>query len=300
MVAHCKDVKAKLNMAKEEILKVLPANISVDVDKIIQVAYMTFSRTKSLMECSAISVVRCVMLGAQLGLAIDGISNDAHMVAYYNRDIGMKEAQFQLGYRGMIKLMKRHGGVTDIQARAVYKHDSFKCTYGLNGTLEHEPNWTVEQKNEDILGFYAIAFFKDAPAVYEFIPKAEVDKIKGRTKSKDNDGKIYSSSPWVTDYTEMGRKTAIKRLYKYLANDSTLNKAIQWDHQAVMGERQVYAPFDGTSEIEDYPIPDMGNIADNQFWQEQTEGAESNAPKQTKAQKLADQIDIEDGESYEP
>src|SRR5690606_41037231 len=52
------------------------------------------------------------------------------------------------------------------------------------------------------VGAYAVAHFKDGGYQFEFMPKAEIEKRKGRSKTANS-----SYSPWATDYEEIDRKS---------------------------------------------------------------------------------------------
>ena len=49
------------------------------------------------------------------------------------------EAQFQLGYRGLIDLARRTGEITSVYAHEVYEGDEFEYSYGLDKDLKHKP-----------------------------------------------------------------------------------------------------------------------------------------------------------------
>jgi hypothetical protein len=57
--------------------------------------------------------------------------------------------------------------------------------------------------------------------------KTEVDGIRGRSKSGQR-------GPWVTDYEEMGKKTVIRKLCKYLPLSIELDTAVELDNRAAV------------------------------------------------------------------
>jgi recombinational DNA repair protein RecT len=61
--------------------------------------------------------------------------------------------------------------------------------------------------------------------------RRQIDAIRARSRAK-------SDGPWVTDYPEMARKTAIRRLTKFLPMSIELATAVHLDTQAAMGESQ--------------------------------------------------------------
>jgi recombination protein RecT len=99
--------------------------------------------------------------------------------------------------------------VQSITAHVVYKADKFKLVQGLEEKLEHEPNLEVLHKDEDIVGAYMIARFKSGGHHVEYMNIQEIMAIKKRSKAGD-------SGPWRSDFSEMVRKTVVRRGCKYL------------------------------------------------------------------------------------
>ena len=65
--------------------------------------------TPALQECSSPSIVSAALLGEALNLSPSPQLGQYHMVPYENKKKGIKEAQFQLGYKGYVQLAKRSG-----------------------------------------------------------------------------------------------------------------------------------------------------------------------------------------------
>jgi recombination protein RecT len=137
----------------------------------------------------------------------------AYLVPFNNRKTGKKEAQFIIGYRGMIDLARRSGTLESIKAEPVYENDFFKLSYGLEDRLEHVPYHCREDGRQSesgaFRGSYAVAKFKEGGHAILYMPKAEIDQHRKRSKSSD-------SGPWVTDYVQMALKTAVRGLWKWL------------------------------------------------------------------------------------
>jgi recombination protein RecT len=88
--------------------------------------------------------------------------------------------------------------------------------------------------------------------------KADVDKVRAQSKA----GK---SGPWVTHYTEMARKTVVRRLFKYLPVSIEIQRAVTIDEQADANVMQDHNIYDGTYEHAEDPAyidQDTGEIKD--------------------------------------
>jgi recombination protein RecT len=223
------NIKALLAKAKGHIADVLPAHMSPE--KMIRIVSAAASRNPMLLECEPLSFVASVITASQLGLEPVGPLQEAYLIPYRNNKTGQYEAQFQAGYRGLIKLARNSGQIAGIEAHIVYESDEFEVNYGTGSYIKHIPAMTDTPGAKKAV--YAVAFFKDATTKpqFEILTPAQVKHIKGKSKAQD-------SGPWKTDEDEMWRKTAIKRLCKYLPMSADLATAIELDNKAEIGESQ--------------------------------------------------------------
>ena len=81
---------------------------------------------------------------------------------------------------------------------------------------------------------YAVARMKDAERVFVVLGRQEVEKVRKASKAGD-------SGPWVSWEEEMWKKTAIRRLCKYLPLSPEMQRAISLDEQADAGVAQSLA-----------------------------------------------------------
>jgi hypothetical protein len=72
------------------------------------------------------------------------------------------------------------------------------------------------------VGAWAIVTLPDGTWRYEIMDYAEIEGIRGRSKSKD-------SGPWVTDADQMRIKTVIRRILKLYCDDPAINRAMELD-----------------------------------------------------------------------
>lgn len=184
------------------------------------------AKTPALRECSQVSILQCLVQAAELGLEF--MLNQAHMVPYYNKNTRSKEAQMQIGYKGMLDLVYRSGKLDSLTVEVVYKGDKFKHGTSMKEGpfLEHEPAYK-NATPDDITFVYAIAFLKDGGRVKVVMTKDEIDKVKNSSKAKG-----MKDSPWNQWYEEMAKKTVIKRISKNLPMqviDHTLVDALVHD-----------------------------------------------------------------------
>lgn len=228
MKTQMKDLKAYLRDILPKLQEV--AAKSIDPQRMVRLVAMAASRNPRLLQCTPLSVVSSMMTSAQLGLECVGPLGQAYLVPYRNGRTGVSECQFQIGYRGLIELTRRSGSISNIEAHVVYEQDDFELAYGLDTVLKHKPYMGAENPGE-IICAYAVARFKDGSWQLDVMSRAEIEGIRKRSMSgKKNEG------PWKTDYSEMARKTVVKRLCKYLPLSVELADAIAMDNAAETGE----------------------------------------------------------------
>jgi len=139
-------------------------------------------------------------------LGMDFMNKEAWLVPYSGH------IQFQLGYKGCCKFVKKYSirPLADLYAKVVHKGDEF--TYGVENGKPYV-NWKPLPFNGDEMqGVFAIAIFQDGGILYEVMSKEEIDKIRRRSRAGN-------SGPWVTDYEQMSLKTCLKRLTKNIETD---------------------------------------------------------------------------------
>lgn len=222
----------------------LPSHISPD--RISRIALTEMRKTPALRECDPYSLFGSIMQASQLGLELGGALGHAYLVPFRSKR-GM-DAQFIVGYRGMIDLARRSGQIVSLQAHAVHQGDDFDFAYGLDERLHHIPTSDVANRGE-IIAFYAVAKLKGGGHQLEVMWKSEVDAVRAQSKAGN-------SGPWVSHYEEMGKKTVIRRLFKYLPVSVELQQAVGLDEQADRGAQDNRDWLDGSAVGEDFSYAD--------------------------------------------
>ena len=129
-----KTMQQLIKSMEGEIAKALPSVMTPE--RFTRIVLSAISVNPKLAECTPKSFLAAMMQSAQLGLEVNTALGQAYVLPYKNK--GVLEAQFQLGYKGMIDLAYR-SDVKTIQAHVVYENDEFECEYGLDPKLRHVP-----------------------------------------------------------------------------------------------------------------------------------------------------------------
>jgi len=157
------------------------------------------------------------------------------------QDVWIKKVQWMPMVYGIIKKIRQSGEIAAVNAKIVYEAET-RPPVGPKGLtltddrgrplppafqyviadgeerIEHHPMLWGDRG--DMVLAYAYAKFKDGHTEYEPLTKADIDKIRSVSKSKDR-------GPWVDWYEEMAKKSAIRRLSKRLPLSAELHDQIQ-------------------------------------------------------------------------
>lgn len=253
---------------EKEFKRALPDQVGVQ--RFVRVAITIVRTNPKLMSCDGMSIVAALMQSAQLGLEPNTPLGQAYVIPYKNKRVvngketWIDEAQFQIGYKGLITLALRTGEYKAIYAHEVYKNDDFKYSYGLDKNLHHVP---ADEPEGDPIKYYAVYHLKNGG--YDFV-------VWSKTRI-DNHAKKYSkavqkgyNSPWTTDYEGMAKKTVLKEVLKYapksiefaqqLAADETIKREVVEDMSEVVDVTDWNAEQEEHNEAENDPNQALLNV----------------------------------------
>lgn len=222
-----------------EIKRALPRQISAE--RFSRIAMTAVRNNPKLQACDPMSFIAALMQSAQLGLEPNTPLGQAYLIPYG------REAQFQLGYQGMLTLAYRTGEYQSIYAHGVYENDTFEYEYGLNEKLVHIP--ATDPQGEPIY-YYAVYKLKNGGHGFVVMSREQIAKHRDQY-SQAAKGKY---SPWTTDFDSMAKKTVLKQLLKYapksvefaaqVAQDETIKTEIAEDMTEVQGIEVEYEVTD--------------------------------------------------------
>ena len=230
-------VKGYLEKNKTNLLKAMPSG--ANYERFARTAINAISTTPALGNCDAISLTRACIKAFSVGIEPNGPTQEGYIVPFGG------QAQFLPSYRGLVSLAVRSGMVNDVHAYIIHANDKYSVQYGTEPKIEHSP--LLGKDRGDMIAVYAIAKLKSGVVAFELMDKADVDKIRAMSKSKDGDA-------WVKSYDEMSKKTVIKRLTKNLpvsTENMAFAQAVAMDNSAESGDDS-----DGIIDIEGLDLPE--------------------------------------------
>lgn len=246
----------KIERQKAEIARALPNHISPE--RFTRIALTQVRANPKLAGCTAGSVLGGLMIAAQLGLEPGGPLGQCYLIP---RQVKVPlegggterrwEAQFQLGYRGIIDLALRSEQVMSIEARDVCAGDEFEFAYGLEDRLVHRPE--LEDRGE-LVAVYGICRFVNGGHYWQVMSRGQVEDIRDRFAAAP-------TGPWATDFEAMARKTVIRAMAPYLPKVVDLARGVAADdrvHEEIvpdMADGLEFVDLPDTAITEDEPHP---------------------------------------------
>ena len=222
---------------QEAVDAALPAGL--DPDRFVRMLLTEVRRTPKLGECAPDTVLGAMMLAAQTGLEPGGPLGQAYLIPRWSKGRKAYEAQFQIGYKGLIALAGRSGFL--VQAHTVRDGDGFGFQYGTDEWIWHTP--TPDNPNR-ATWWWAIAHpIAGGKASFRVIDRNVAERARAA-------GKAGEHSPWETHYDEMAEKTAIIRLAKSLPLTSEVALAIAADGAVVAGPTEIHEAAEVAAEIQ--------------------------------------------------
>lgn len=218
-------VRDHLEKNKAAIAAAMPHG--ANYERFARVAMNAISTNANLQKCTAASLFLSVVQALSIGIEPNGPTGEGYIVPYKDK------ATFMLSYRGLIALARRSGMIRTIYAEIVREKDAFEVKRGTSPDIVHVIDYS--KPRGDIVAYYAVMVDRDGNADFEVMNRDDIESIRSKSKAAN-------AGPWVTDYDEMAKKTVIKRLLKRApmsVENNLLAKAVEADHKAAMGERQI-------------------------------------------------------------
>ena len=233
------------------------------------------SNNANLQECAPMSLIYAALKATALNLPLDPNLGFAYIIPYKNNKKNTTEAQFQIGYRGLIQLAIRSGQYLLLNVTEV-RHGEYRGENLLTGEVDIAmvPN----RESQPVIGY--VAFFKlvngFTKVLYMTVEKVKEHALRYSQTYSSKYDYVRKSSKWTTDFDEMAKKTVLKLLLgKFGPLSVEMQNAIQND-QAVIDDQ-------GEAQYLDNPEEQQPSVEDIQeaveAHKEEMRQREGQAPK---------------------
>ena len=217
----------------------------------------------ALQECENNSIVAGALLGEALNLSPSPVLANYYLVPYENKKRGIKEAQFQMGWKGFYQLAVRSGqyksiNVIEIKDGELVSYDPLNEEIEVNIITDD-----LLRETKETIGYYASFTYLNG---FKKILYWSKDKMLAHANrySKAFDLETYKkiqagqipekdmwkySSPWYTMTDEMSKKTILKQLIsKYGIMSIDMQEAVVKD-QSVINQDGTYNYVDNDNVV---------------------------------------------------
>ena len=266
-LAKPKQMRTLILQMESQIKQAVPKYL--DPSRFIRLVLTLYNQNPRLHNCSDYSFLAAVMTAAQLGLEPDGLLGEGYIIPYGTR------AQFQTGYKGLLKLARNSGNIKDVQLEVVHAKDKFIYVKGLEPKLEHEES--IEALPGDITHVYMIVRFLNGGFQYKVMTRTQIMQHRNRySKAFNNDEKqiaAYSKdnnvsrekaiqeliqaqklSPWTSNEEAMMKKTVAIQCCKLLDLSAEARRQVAKEE---LLEQGLEVPIDVTpidADVEEDPV----------------------------------------------
>ena len=180
----------------------------VDPDRFVRVTLTAIQQNPKIAEVGdRQSLYNSAIKAAADGLLPDG--REGAFVEFRKKDANDKwttAIQWMPMVGGIIKRLATAG--INIDSQVVYENDEFEQQFGDDASIHHKAPKLGKPRGKP-LGVYAIARLPNGMIMREVMDTDQVEQVRAASKSGD-------SGPWKSWWTEMARKTVIRRLAKRL------------------------------------------------------------------------------------
>ena len=212
--SFAQELGGKINQFSAALPKHIPQ------ERFARVVMTAVQRNPDLLKADRQSLWNSAMQAASDGLLPDG--REGALVVYNtkDRDQWIKKVQWLPMVAGLRKKVRNSGEIVDWTAHVVHAKDEFAFELGDDPFIKHKPFMGGDRG--PVIAAYSVATLKGGEKSREVMTRAELDKVRNASKSKDK-------GPWVDWFEEMCRKSVAKRHSKVLPMNSDLDDLMRRD-----------------------------------------------------------------------
>jgi len=130
-------MKALANALQAGIDEVLPPGIKAS--RILHLAMMATMKEPKLLQCTKSSMIVALVASATFALDPSGTLGHGWIIPIFNNKLGVMEAAFWPGWKGLVQIVYRSGRVESVMPAAVYEQNTFEYRLGDTPKLKHTP-----------------------------------------------------------------------------------------------------------------------------------------------------------------
>lgn len=276
-------IQKLINQQTAELSRALPKHMSAE--RLVRIALTCCRTTPKLLECTKESFLGALFTSAQLG--IEPVAGRAYILPFVNRRkvdnrwYSVLEAQFILGYPGIMELFFRHDKSLMLSWAEVHERDEFDYQFGTDSFLIHRPAKSGDRGA--VTHYWVMATLQGNAKPFWVMSREEcLNHGKQHSKTYDKEkSRFYDSSPWVTSEDAMCLKTVFMQLRKLLPLSIELQRALGADESSRAIVRGVENVLDIPSST-DWSLPENAEAAPGPMPEKEPEREKEKVPAKQK------------------
>ncbi len=247
-------VQALFERSSGELSKALAGQMKTD--RFIRAAMTAYANGSDYFQkAEPVSLLAACMQAAQLGLSVDPVLGEAWLIPRRNSARNCVWINFQLGYKGLIKLARRSGNFLSVHAELVHVGDFFEYDLGSDPRISHRKQMDVKVRPE-VQASYAVVRYKHGQSQIHVSPLWEIHEARERSDSYQN-----GRGPWIDHFHSMAKVVPLRAILKLEAVDDVMRQLGHEDAQESAND-VIEIGIDGemlpSAELDSLPAADMG------------------------------------------
>lgn len=206
-------------------------------ERFSRIALSLFNGNPQFWEADTTSFLSALMQSAQCGLEPNTVLGEAYVIPYKNNKQNIVEVNFQVGYKGILKMALNTGEYEAIYAHEVREGDEFSYEYGLHKNLIHKP---ADVPSTKVTHYYAVYKLKNGGFDFVVWSRERIDQhAREFSKNYLYKGQVNQNSVWYKNFDSMAKKTVLLDVLKYAPKTVEMAKALDLDYKAEAKEEKL-------------------------------------------------------------
>lgn len=249
----------KTNKVNTRFKEILGKNAASFVSSLLTI----YNDNERLRKCDPVSILAAAGQAANLKLPIMPQLGYAYVIPFYDYKSGKYQAQFQLGYKGLIQLAMRSGLYRNLNSTEIYEGQIKRFNY-ITGEIE-----MGDRTSDNIVGYAAYMELVNGFSKTLYMSKADIERHAMTFSESYRNEKTRERSVWTKNFDAMAKKTVMKRLLTTYAptsiemQDGALATALRADQAAKTLENDYEPKPDEDTEFETIDIETGEVLEDN-------------------------------------
>lgn len=231
-------VQAMFEKQAGQISKALAGQINTD--RFIRTALTAYSNGSDYFKkADPVSLLGACIQAAGLGLSVDPVLGEAWLIPRRNSRLNCISINFQIGYRGLLKLARRNANFLSAHAELVYDDDFFEYDLGSEPRITHRKK-AGDKPPGEIKYSYAVVRYKTGPAQIHVSPLWEIYQSRERSESYRN-----GRGPWIDHFGGMCLVVPLRAILKLEAIDDVVLRQLGREEAQEVADDVINYDIDG-------------------------------------------------------